>query len=451
MTGIEVAGLVLGTIPLVISALEHYKAGKSVAALFFKWRGQLDTLIFRLKLQRTFFYLQVLELLRSAGVEHVVDQLDVTEEECVFILQNTKNGGEVKKYLGPLYGTFLDIICRYEKCLQTITTKLGHINRPPNAAKDDLAAILAVNPPGTASFAFKKRVTFTIEKASLNELIEELREDRLSLKTIIDYTRAQREYASRQPSRDAGRLTKIYAQVQFNATSLFTAMCKICTRRHHSKHNVLMRLDSRVPVQGEKPRFASRTKEDTTFSLVFKLEDHLHDVYVKASQSAYNAKTDPLCQEATTKIPIVKISTVVDPIPDDSGGEGDTLTKLTYICRHVCDGRSSGDVIKLRLTKHGLGVLEGPYEARRHFSTSTTLEKLLRDGFEDEDSRMTPKQQTLFALDIATSILQLRQTYWFNLPFTSNGIRFLVQNGRAAKTTIHGPFVEQLIEEDPSR
>lgn len=124
--------MVLSAIPLVISALEHYKAGKGVAASFVKWRGQLDTLIFRLKLQRTFFYLQILELLRSVGVQHVVDRLDVTEEQCVVILQDTKDGAEIKEYLGLLYDTFLDVLNRYEKCLKAIAAKLGHIHRPTN-------------------------------------------------------------------------------------------------------------------------------------------------------------------------------------------------------------------------------------------------------------------------------------------------------------------------------
>ncbi|KAI1773628.1 hypothetical protein F4818DRAFT_452687 [Hypoxylon cercidicola] len=448
MSGFEVAGVVLGAIPLIISALEHYKAGKGVAASFVKWRGQLDTLIFRLKLQRTFFYLQILELLRSAGVEHVVDRLDVTEEECLLILRNSKNGAKVKEYLGLLYDTFLDVLDRYEKCLKAIAAKLGHIHRPINVAKDDLAAILGANPPEKGSFVFKERVTFTIEKASLKELVEELREDRLSLKTIINSMRTQQEYALRQPSHDARRLTKIYAQVQINATPLFAAMCKVCTCKCHDKHKVLMRLDNRVPVQREKPRLVRKT--DTIFSLVFELEDHLQEALVKASQSANDSGAGAPCQGMATKIPIFKFPTlVINPIPGGGSEEGNKSTKLTDICRHASHARLSGHVIKLQLTKGDLSILEEPHEAQRHFSTSTTLERFLWDGIKDEDARMTPKQQTLLALDIAASILQLRQTCWFNLPFNSKGIRFLIQDGGKTKTAIHGPFVEQTIE-DPS-
>lgn len=306
---------------------------------------------------------------------------------------------------------------------------------------------MAVNPPGKGSFAFKERVAFTIEKASLKELVEELREDRLSLKTIIHSMRTQQKYALRQPSHAAGRLVKIYAQVQINATPLFAAMCKVCTCKHHDKHKVLMRLDNRMPLQREKPKLVHRTKEDTTFSLVFELEDHLQEAFVKASQSADDAEAMAPCQGIATKIPIVKFpAVVIDPIPKGGNEGGNKPTKLTDICRHACDARLSGHVIKLRLTKDDLSILEGPRETQRHFSTSTTLEKFLRDGVENEDARMTPKQQTLLALDIAASILQLQQTCWFNLPFNSKGIKFLIHDGGKAKTTIHGPFVEQAME-----
>lgn len=133
MSGFEVAGLVLGAIPLAISALEHYKAGRGVVATFMKFHGQLDTLIYRLKLQRTFYYLHILDLLRSAGVKEVVNQSDVSEEECIKILQNAKIGDEIREYLGPgqLHDTFLEILTRYETCLKMIVSKLGHIKRPP--------------------------------------------------------------------------------------------------------------------------------------------------------------------------------------------------------------------------------------------------------------------------------------------------------------------------------
>lgn len=131
MSGLEIAGLVLGAIPLVISALEHYKGGKGVATSFIKWRGHLDTLIFRLKLQQTLFYLNILELLRLANVVELEDSVDLTEEECIAILSDAKLGKHLQEYLGPLNRTFLEVLGRYEICLKTIAGKLGRIRRLP--------------------------------------------------------------------------------------------------------------------------------------------------------------------------------------------------------------------------------------------------------------------------------------------------------------------------------
>lgn len=296
------------------------------------------------------------------------------------------------------------------------------------------------------SFAFKERVTFTIEKSSLKELVEELREDRLSLKTIIKGMRTQQEYASREPSHYAGRLAKIYAQVQTNATPLFAAICKTCTCRWHSEHKVLMRLDNRVPLQRETPRLARKAKEDATFSLVLRIEDDLQEALVRASQPADDPEVNVSCQATATKIPTVKFHPVIV-----NSEEVNKPTKLIDICSHACIARLSGQVLKLRLLKDDLSILEGPCETQRCFSTSTTLEEFLRDGVQDEDARMTPKQQTLLALDVAASVLQLRQTCWFSLPFNSKGIRFLIQDEGKTKAAIHGPFIEQAIVEDPSK
>lgn len=140
MAPLEICGIVLGIIPLVISALEHYKAGKGAAAAFIKWRGQLDTLIFRLKLQRTFFYLHMLELLREAQVAQLGGRVDLTEEECVAVLRDKQTGEEIREYLGLLNDTFEEVSSRYELCLRMIVSKISHIRRLPNVSP-------APNPP----------------------------------------------------------------------------------------------------------------------------------------------------------------------------------------------------------------------------------------------------------------------------------------------------------------
>jgi hypothetical protein len=131
MSGFEVAGIVLAVIPIAISALEHYRTGVGDKLSYKKWRGHLEKLIFRLKVQRTIFYLHSMELLREAKVPGLADAVDLQEDDCVKLLQDVKTGKAVKAYLGHLYERFEEIVQDYESCLRVIISKLGHIRRLP--------------------------------------------------------------------------------------------------------------------------------------------------------------------------------------------------------------------------------------------------------------------------------------------------------------------------------
>lgn len=55
MSGLEVAGVVLGALPLVISALEHYAKGVDSIKRYHKYRIQLQSLIDAIKTQQVIF------------------------------------------------------------------------------------------------------------------------------------------------------------------------------------------------------------------------------------------------------------------------------------------------------------------------------------------------------------------------------------------------------------
>jgi len=131
MSGFEIAGVILGTLPLVISALEHYKSGKSVASAFVQWRGHLDTLIHRLKQQDTLFFLNLCELLDIAGIQELSDgRVDLTREECAKIISSPETEEAMKESPGLPHQIILDTLRRYEDCLKKIVVKIRHIQRP---------------------------------------------------------------------------------------------------------------------------------------------------------------------------------------------------------------------------------------------------------------------------------------------------------------------------------
>ncbi|KAL8364656.1 hypothetical protein RB595_003777 [Gaeumannomyces hyphopodioides] len=506
MSGFEVAGLVLGAIPLVISALEHYRAGKGVTSSLVKWRGHLNTLIYRLKLQRTFFYLQILDLLREARVSGIANKGDPTEDECVEILRRVETEAELEEYLGDLFEMFLEILGRYQKCLRTIASKLGNINKPPEAQKNELRAILAANTnPKTGAWAFMERFTFAIERSSLKELLEELKEDRLSLRIVIKNMKTQREHTIRDPSDEARRLASAFQHVQARAVSLFAAMSKGCRAcKCRDSHNVLMRLDNRMPSlhNGRRSwKTGMRPKEDVIFHMVIPvMEKDLQEASVHArgedddEDQLTTTRTTPTTMTPTTTAPATTETTttmttktqgVFHALLGTSPATvnvprvtfqldathlqppAQTRALVTDICQTAHAARERGQFLALDLVSGALSLRSSRPAAGgcRQFCSTTTLENFLLEGVRDEDARLTPKQQTLLALDIASSILQLSQTCWLNKPFDSQRIKFLLVPPRPASNTataaaaglqiinanVVGPFIEELLVLDNNR
>ncbi|KAL8371276.1 hypothetical protein RB595_001222 [Gaeumannomyces hyphopodioides] len=468
MSGFEVAGVLLGAIPLVISALEHYKAGKGVASSLVKWRGHLDTLIYRLKLQRTLFYLQILELLREARVSGIANKGNPTEDECAEMLRWQETEAELEYYLGDLFAMFLEILGRYEKCLMAIASKLGNINKPSGAQKNDLGGILAANTsPKTGAWALRERFTFTIERLSLKELLEELKEDRLSLKEVIKGIKTQRKHNFRDPSDEARRLASNFQKVQASAASLFAAMSKACRScKCRDNHSILMRLDSRIlPIEdGSRSKIGSRKpRKEVIFHMAIPVmerdfqEASVHarggdadEDQATAKRTTSTPQAPGLAQANVPRITIQLDATYLQP-------PAQTRALVTDICRAAQTARQSSRVLALDLVSGILRVRSTSAAGGCRQFSSTTLETFLLEGLRDEDARLTPKQQTLIALDIASSILQLSQTAWLNKPLNSERIKLLLTpptraaSGQVTNADIVGPFIDELLVLDSNR
>ena len=63
MSGLEVAGVVLGSLPLVISALEHYANGINTAKRFWRYKSEIQSLILQVNTERGIFINTIEQLL----------------------------------------------------------------------------------------------------------------------------------------------------------------------------------------------------------------------------------------------------------------------------------------------------------------------------------------------------------------------------------------------------
>ncbi|KAI1151728.1 hypothetical protein F4825DRAFT_421934 [Nemania diffusa] len=440
MSGFEIAGIVLGAIPLLISALEHYKAGHGSLAALYKYRGQLEILLDRLRDQRTSFYFDILQLLRDAEIEEVEDRTDITEEDCLLILLNEKTGTRLQVYLGSHHAAFLDVLRRYEECMRKIANKLRHMRRLLDASKDDLNALLAANPLIQGrNFEFKERISFSIERGALSTLIESLREDRLSLKTIIKGMKTEREYTTKLPSRESSIISARLTRVSAYAKSLFIATCQPCTCKCQTNHKVLLELQARIPATRTSKVPGLRGNFSMTFNLVFDLRGRFEEAYVNANPDDMTADTGA---ESTRRLVRFEDNNI-------ASSENTSAQKVLGICDLIGLHKTDGYMLSLGLARESLHLMEQQPNPRRRLLSPTSLEEVLQQGIADENARISFRHRTLLALDIASSILQLQQTSWSNPPFSSKVVKLLVQENSKTTRTLSSPFVEQVTE--PSR
>ncbi|KAK0739601.1 hypothetical protein B0T21DRAFT_362935 [Apiosordaria backusii] len=452
MSGFEVAGVVLGAIPLVIAALEHYQAGKGAVASFVKYGGLLEQLIFRLTMHQHLYHSDILSLLQAAGVAELDPRDRDTVAECLQLLKDPGIGEEIREWLGPLNEPFRQLMGRYESLLKTIVGHIKHIQRLPHSQKDDLESLLAANPPNR-KIDFMERVSFTIKRGKLRALYEELDQNRLSLGTIIEKRKGLQEFSSYEPSQHTSRIVSRLIQIRRTAYSLSSALHKSCCCRCVGSHKILFRLESRIPADRQPRRSGQLPKSSTTFNLVLSIEPTISSralVYVSSAHTDLVTDLPPTgnANSVPTRCPTVRFAITEIPVrsvtPRPRAGTLD-------LCRTVRDTHTKGAMIRLQLTADVLD-LEQELEADEDFtavppSHGETLRRILEQGYLNEDIQLTFKQRTILALDIAASILQLQQTSWLVTPWDCTKIKLLAVNSPSPATGVHaqmfGSFVEQ--------
>lgn len=119
MSGLEVAGLVLGAMPIVIWSLEHYNTTRDI------WRRSrnkallLDRMINALQGHRTLIEIDLQVLFRVAGVEDVeVSGFDASS--CCEILVEPRTVNALFRYLGRLYHVYRNASIQSERILADI-------------------------------------------------------------------------------------------------------------------------------------------------------------------------------------------------------------------------------------------------------------------------------------------------------------------------------------------
>ncbi len=143
MSGIEVAGLILGAVPVIIAALEHYKTLHKKTWLFKNKSSRIDQLIIALGNQKFFLEGELELALLEAGFDgYDVASMDTSDLQR--FLNRTDVSRELSRSLGRRYGPFKDTVVRCGRSLTTIVHDIKGLI--PGSQVSDPSSAWQLNP-----------------------------------------------------------------------------------------------------------------------------------------------------------------------------------------------------------------------------------------------------------------------------------------------------------------
>lgn len=122
MSGFEVAGLVLGAIPLIISAIEHYESSLDRAKVFFKWQDVLEKARRDLWIQYSSYEMTLRLLLTDLASEAELEELLNEPKSNLWDDPELING--LREKLGETYQVYVYTVSQMEGCVKTLARHL---------------------------------------------------------------------------------------------------------------------------------------------------------------------------------------------------------------------------------------------------------------------------------------------------------------------------------------
>lgn len=284
MSGFEIAGVVLGSIPLLISALEHYGEGLSTIQRWRKYQRELQSLIRNLETERVKFQ-NVCEkllvgLVPASDIEAMIDDplSDLWRRETI--------EKKIRARLWKSSAVFNDTV-------KDIVTALGEIKREIDSQKDGNVSEL-------------RRGIFTLKRFHYEDRLSTIRNGVSNLENLTDRN------IELEPERRVRSQTKLFSVLRDMAASFYRAL--LTSFRCSCKHQVGLALQRRsadiAPTDDH-----DRIMKDLSFQLAISYESMTHtdevdhervlswqEMVVKATWTP-----PPLAQSQTTQLtPLVK-------------------------------------------------------------------------------------------------------------------------------------------------
>ncbi|CBF80266.1 hypothetical protein AN8302.2 [Aspergillus nidulans FGSC A4] len=489
VTGIEVAGLILGSFPLIISGLEHYGGAFESMKEWIRFRAEFAVFMNALCRQKIFFRQNIEDLLSS-----VVD----SEYDMACMLDDPDNPGwkdpdlewKLKKRLSGAheYDCCMDIILSIHTVLGKLESKL-HITGDQNHQRLQVAGVSFVR----LEFEFR-RFTYTLGKKRRQKLMGELEKSNEDTKRLLGNS----DRLEPMRKKRTANLPRVFHQFRLQAASLHKAIARAlrCTcRAPHSVELLLSRGSENIEsglsssIQGVKlhvyfplisGRWAHTASHSSTSSMRYAAE-----VEMACAPSSENQAWEPGFDDTSTAVSVRSKSTT-DPQHEKRGRKVSIVSS-----RKEAEASSSipKDAVRILDICASLGSVQDtqPYLGLLHdgednchivrtvgvsdgiLSSSRILQLVplttLLDMTPQPESHsiaavhqiisapplaIIPRQERLcIALTLARAVLQLQPGPWLKHTWSKNDV-YLFQTKQGTIETQHPVLISHFAIEQPA-
>ncbi|KAL3477339.1 hypothetical protein BJX99DRAFT_226403 [Aspergillus californicus] len=438
MSGLKLAGIVIGAIPIVIAAMDKYRERQSRIAFRSK-EPFILRVIQSLKTQHYLLFSDIQITLRGAGVEY--DRSTVQSNASIFQDQGLKDA--VDDYLGTDSAVYYDAVDRCYMVLAGLVGSIEGLGPMPQG----LADLVKAYPPKGGQYEIPKKIKFPMKRDALDKQISDLENSTTALWRIRENMTALSLPVTLEPaSRQLAAFASALNTVRNDANRLYSAILTAFPTHCHSRHEARLFLRSRCDIMDRKKNSKQRT--DMVFTVLLSPEMSTVSTPSYRTDIRVMRVGDTVREHSTTIRPQTTI--VIRP-PTPPTTPDPPQTAMNDLCRSIQLARDGGVFLDLHLAKGA--CLTYCNSKMTNSNTSVHLVESM-DGFvslkqllEDKSSdSWTPIHRMVLSLVVASSLLQLVSTPWLRLPLKSSFVRFsksTIKYRSLSPSTIPEPFVEE--------
>ncbi|KAH6622380.1 hypothetical protein C7974DRAFT_415030 [Boeremia exigua] len=427
MSGVEIAGLVLGCLPLLIQGIESYNEGLDPIKSFMRWDKELPQCIRKLRNQHVHYEQTIRILLEPITAESEFAEL-MTDPGRSQLWKDKDMTLRLKDRLQESYHAYQGTIVDIERITRQIASKLD-LDRANELKRNDLEALLAANPKTkNEKFEFKKRIRFGMSKKTIKALLEELNDCNRELERFTEKSEKIETYRKAAKPSFATRLQRI----QGYAKSLHTSLYWSCTCK--DTHRTSLQLDPRGSLYASGKGMSNAEK--TCFKVSFSSLAADADVSWKWQAAEINVDDEEddksLAPVSSKKPRMTKSVSFSSPPPysvsDPVVGPTQSLQEVKDICASIQQLKSTESCIGLSLDAKKR--LRGVYmidtaEKWNPVSDMVSLDDLLsRPIMNGRRAKLSRKERYSLALTLASSVLYLNSTPWLTNEWAAKNIKF---------------------------